>query len=143
MQTDIYSAFDHFLARQLVAAYDRRKAHNPALDAAVALLRAWNGQMEKDLAAPFLITLAYPARAHRHGGERLARQRPGLRVSRWRRAVVEKLLRERPAGWFDDYDDDAAARAGRRREEGKRIQGRRPPRWQYGRYLRVRHRTTR
>ena len=42
-----------------MAAYDRRQAPNPALDSAVALLRGWNGQMDKDQAAPFLIGLAY------------------------------------------------------------------------------------
>ena len=59
VQKDIYSPFSHFLAGQLVSAYEKRNAHNPGLDPAVALLRTWNGQMDKDLAAPFLVTLAY------------------------------------------------------------------------------------
>ena len=49
-----------------------------ALDDAVALLRGWNGQMEKDLAAPFLITLAYQHVRTSMAEKRLARQGPGL-----------------------------------------------------------------
>src|ERR1039457_3864650 len=59
VQKDIYSAFSHFLAGQLVGAYEKRNAHNPALEPAVGLLRAWNGQMDKDMAAPFQIGRAH------------------------------------------------------------------------------------
>jgi penicillin amidase len=59
VQKDIYSAFSHFLAGQLVDAYQKRNAHNPGMESAVGLLRSWNGQMDKNLAAPLLATLAY------------------------------------------------------------------------------------
>ena len=59
VQKDVYSDFNKFLAGQLVDAYVRRHAGNPEMDAAVALLRGWNGQMAKDQGAPFLVTLAY------------------------------------------------------------------------------------
>src|SRR5204862_7651644 len=59
VQTDVYSAFSHYLAKSIVAAYDRRKAHNPDLEDAIALMRGWKGQMEKDKAAPLIVTLAY------------------------------------------------------------------------------------
>jgi hypothetical protein len=52
VQTDVYSAFSQYLAKSIVAAYDRRKAHNPDLEDAIALMRGWNGQMDKDQAAP-------------------------------------------------------------------------------------------
>src|SRR6185369_447451 len=45
IQKDVYSGFSHYLAQELVAAVDKRKATNPALTGPVALLRAWNGQM--------------------------------------------------------------------------------------------------
>ena len=47
------------LARKIVAAYDHKKPADAALADAVAVLRPWNGQMEKGTAAPMLITLAY------------------------------------------------------------------------------------
>src|ERR1017187_10031291 len=59
VQGDIYSAFSKFLATQVVAAIDKRGAHNVSLDPAAALLRAWNGRMDQDLAAPFLMALVY------------------------------------------------------------------------------------
>ena len=59
VQKDVYSAFSHFLARRMVAAYDRSKPRDPAYAPAIALLRAWNGQMEKGTAAPVVIDLAY------------------------------------------------------------------------------------
>src|SRR6202011_5004687 len=59
VQKDVYSEFAHFLAGAIVAAYDKRKATNPALQDAIAILRVWNGQMEYREPAPLLATLAY------------------------------------------------------------------------------------
>ncbi len=39
------------------------------------------------------------------------------------RAVVERLLRERPAGWFGDYDEMLLRALADAVEEGKRMQG--------------------
>ncbi len=136
VQKDIYSAFSHFLAGQLVKAYDKRNAHNPGLDPAVGLLRTWNGQMDKDLAAPFLITLAY--QHVRRAVAENASAATGLAYEfNLAPVVVERLLRERPAGWFGDYDDMLLRALADAVEEGRRIQGRDPKRWQYGEYLRV------
>ena len=52
--------------------------------------------------------------------------------------MVEKLLRERPAGWFRDYDEMLLRALVDAVEEGKRMQGRDVRKWQYGRFLRVR-----
>ena len=90
----------------------------------MALLRGWNGQMDKDLAAPFLISLALPARAHGHRRERGSRQPARHYDFPMAPAVVEKLLRERPGGWFDDYDDMLLRALVDAVEEGQRIQGR-------------------
>jgi penicillin amidase len=54
------------------------------------------------------------------------------------RAAVEKVLRDRPAGWFHDYDEMLLRCLVDAVEEGKRIQGADIQRWQYGRWLRVR-----
>jgi penicillin G amidase len=51
--------------------------------------------------------------------------------------VVERLLRERPEGWFRDYDELLLGALAGAVEEGTRMQGRDISRWQYGAYLRV------
>ena len=136
VQKDIYSAFSHFLAGQLVGAYEKRNAHNPGLEPAVGLLRAWNGQMDKDMAAPFLITLAYQ-HVRRTIAEN-ASAAAGLAYEfNMGPAVVERLLRERPAGWFGDYDEMLLRTLADAVEEGRRMQGRDPARWHYGDYLQI------
>jgi penicillin amidase len=136
VQKDIYSAFSHFLAGQLVEAYRKRDPHNPSLDAAVDLLRTWNGQMDKDMAAPFLITLAYQ-RVRRAVAENASPAAGATYEFNLAPAVVERLLRERPAGWFGDYDEMLLRALADAVEEGRRMQGRDPKRWHYGEYLRV------
>jgi penicillin amidase len=136
VQKDVYSSFDHSLAQQLVAAYQRRNAHVASLDAVVGLLRGWNGQMEKSLTAPFVTTLAFQhirtALVERAApGKALAYDYP------MSRAVVEQLLRERPPVWFRDFDEMLLRALVDAVEEGKRMQGADIQKWQYGRWLRV------
>ena len=136
VQKDVYSAFDRFLAGEVVAAYEKRGAHSPELDRAVALLRGWNGQMEKDLAAPLLTSLVYQ-HVRRAMAEKAAPgkgQAYGLQMAA---AVVERLLRERPAEWFPDYDAMLLSALVDAVEEGTRMQGRDLQRWQYGAWLRI------
>ena len=136
VQTDIYSAFSRYLAQQIVAAYERRKAHNPDLEDAIALLRGWNGQMLESEAAPLVATLAYQhlrravaeTAAPRHGAAYELQMAP---------AVLEKLLRTRPAGWFPDYDLLLLRVLSDGVEEGRRMQGPNVRRWRYGSYLRL------
>ena len=60
VQKDVYSGLRvHFLAKQVVAAYQKRGAQNPELTDAVKILSEWNGQMEKDQSAPFLVSLIF------------------------------------------------------------------------------------
>ena len=80
VQKDVYSAFSHFLARQIVDAYQRRNAHNPAVEDSVAMLREWNGQMDKDLRRAVSHHPRLSARAPRHRGERLLRHRHRVRI---------------------------------------------------------------
>jgi penicillin amidase len=136
VQKDVYSSFDHFIAKQLVAAYERRNAHVASLDTVINLLRGWNGQMEKSLIAPFVTTLAYQhvrtAMVERAApGKALAYDFP------MSRAVVEKLLRERPTVWFHDFDEMLLRALVDAVEEGKRMQGTDIQKWQYGRWLRI------
>ncbi|HLI83251.1 MAG TPA: penicillin acylase family protein [Bryobacteraceae bacterium] len=136
VQTDVYSPWLLFLAKQIVAAYDKRSGNSPALEEAVSLLRAWNGQMDKDLAAPFLAELAY-----RYVRKAFAESAaPGAGESyeyQIAPSVLEKLLRERPAGWFPDYDGMLLQALVDANEEAGRIQGHDPKRWRYGASLRA------
>ena len=70
VQTDVYSAFHQFLAKQIVTAWDRRaasaqektktgNAQRQLSAEAIDELRRWDGQMKKDAAAPLIVTLAY------------------------------------------------------------------------------------
>ena len=136
MQNDVYSSFLQYLAQALVEAYDRHKAQHGDLAQAgnaVELLRGWNGQMDKDAAAPLIATLAY---------ERLkvlvaqsASPAMGARYKyQMAPAVIETLLRTRPAGWFNDWDDAVLRAFTHGLEDGRRSQGRDPGHWIYGNY---------
>jgi penicillin amidase len=136
VQTDVYSAFGKFLAAQLVAAYEKRGMHVANLDPAIAMLRSWNGQMAIDSGAPFLIELAYQ---HMRSAL-LSAAAPNADVAYtypMSPAVIEKLLRERPAGWFADYDQTLLRVLVDAVEEGERMEGHDQKRWRYGDYLRV------
>ena len=137
VQRDIYSSLNHFVALQLVAAYDKRNAHSPALDTAVNLLRGWNGQMDQNLAAPLIALLSY--QHIRTAAAELAAPGKGASYeSNLAPVVVERLLRERPAGWFSDFNDMLLRALADAVEEATRMQGRDPARWKYGNYLMIR-----
>jgi penicillin amidase len=136
VQTDIFSAFGKFLATQVVAAYDRRQSKNPALDPSVALLRAWNGRMDKDQAAPFLVSLLYQ-HVRTAVAESASPGKGQLYELAMGPAVIEKLLRDRPDGWFRDYDTALLRALIDAVDEAKRIQGGNVTRWTYGAYLRI------
>jgi penicillin amidase len=59
VQKDVYSAFSLFLASRTVEAWDKQKTKKAYLEDAVDLLRNWNGQMEKSLAAPLMASLLF------------------------------------------------------------------------------------
>jgi penicillin amidase len=53
-------------------------------------------------------------------------------------AVLERLLRERPPGWFSDYDQLLMKCFSEAIDEGEKIQGSKVPRWDYGAYNELR-----
>jgi penicillin G amidase len=57
IQKDVYSAYDNFLAHQIVALFARRGSGDGLVREAVEVLRSWNGQMDKDEAAPVITQL--------------------------------------------------------------------------------------
>lgn len=137
IQTDIYSSFSHFLARELAAAQSRKKGRNPLVVEAVQLLAKWDGRMRRDAPEPMIAELAY-----RHLRTAVAeRASPGKGLvyeDLMAPAVLETLLRRRPAGWFEDYDQVVLDTLADALEEGQRLQGRDLRRWRYGRYLTLR-----
>jgi penicillin G amidase len=136
VQKDVYSAFEKFMASQVVAAYDRRHAQVPDMQDAVALLRKWDGQMDKDAAAPVVADLLF----HYVRTAVAERASPGngavydIQISS---AVVETLLRQRPAGWFRDYDEILLRAFVDALEEGRRMQGPDVKKWRWGNNLNV------
>jgi penicillin G amidase len=145
VQKDVYSSFSSFLAAQIVAAYDR-KAHvkpepaKPELAEAVALLRSWNGQMEKQTAAPLLITLAYTqlrnAAVHAAWPGTTDIYQPYMAT-----AAIQRILESGGRGFFPDQDDALLTALSRAIEEGRKTQGGNLARWDFGRYnlLTIKH----
>ncbi len=132
LQKDVYSAFHHFLAREAVRAYRKSGAPNPAAEEALEVLSRWDGQMEKDQAAPLIAVLVENhvrkaiVEAASPGKSLIYRYEMGP-------AVLEQLLRERPAGWFEDYDKLLVKALLDALEEGRRMQGPRVRKWSWGR----------
>jgi penicillin amidase len=145
IQTDVYSEFDDFLARQIVAAWDRKaagggqagssngpKAEGGAIAGAVETLRGWNGLMDKSQAAPVITQLVFDE-LRRRIADRAGAGLHQLYQSRMAPEVIERLLRERPKDWFEDYDGLLIQALSAAVQDGARVQGSRPSRWEYGR----------
>ena len=135
IQKDVYSGFLHRLAQRTVKAWEAKPAERSKQ--AVELLRSWNGQMEKGQAAPLIAQLLYEQ-------FRLAiaeNAAPGAGkeyASRSAAPVIERLLDERPAGWFRSYDDLLVNTLAKALSEGERMQGSNVARWDYGQTMELR-----
>jgi penicillin amidase len=133
IQTDVYSGFHQFLARQILAAWDRKKHNDQANADAIAELRKWDGLMKKDSPAPLIVALTYEE-LRKAIGQKASPKAGATFVRTNVTAPIERLLTERPPDWFADYDAlilnslDAAVKTGIQRE-GSKIS-----RWEYGLY---------
>jgi penicillin G amidase len=136
VQKDVYDGFRYFLAKQLIAACNQRHAAGPDIDTAVGLLKSWNGQMDRKLAAPLIVSLAYN-RLLPVVSERAAPGKGKVYSNQMATRVIEKLLRERPPNWFADYNQLLVNALTQGIAEGKGTQGSRLDRWQYGNWLNV------
>ncbi len=134
IQKDVYSAFDQFIARQIAAAYGHHKPPGGAFADAVAMLRTWNGQMDRDRPEPLIVTLTYQY-LRKAIAEKASPGNGAVYQSKLARAVVERILRERPAGWFSDYRQLLLQCFADGMEEGQRMQGQDPKRWRWGKYM--------
>jgi len=140
VQKDVYSAFSSFLARRIVSAYDRKKPAKRELGEAVALLRSWNGQMEKQTPQPLLITLAYDqlrkAAVHAAWPGATDIYQPYMAP-----VAIQRILESGGIGFFGNQDDALLRALDAAIEEGRAIQGSNLARWDYGRYnlLTIKH----
>jgi penicillin amidase len=134
VQKDVYSGLSHFLAKQVVTAYEKRGARNPELTDAVKILHEWNGQMEKDQAAPFLVSIIFQ-HLRRSLAERASPGNGAFYEFAMAGPVLENLFRTRPDGWFVDYDQALLRNFAEAVEEGRRIQGKNVNKWEYGAYV--------
>jgi len=108
----------------------------------VALLRSWNGQMEKQTAAPLVISLAYNqlrdafVRAAWPGATETNIYRPYMAP-----AAIQQILESKGSGFFRDRDDALLAALAAGIEEGRKTQGSNLAKWDYGRYnlLTIKH----
>src|SRR5258708_7341662 len=89
--------------------------------------------MEKSASAPLVVTLifqhlrkAVAERASPGGGQ--------IYESAMAPVVIERLLRDRPGGWFKDYDQLLMKCFADAVDEGVKVQGSKVPRWNYGQY---------
>ncbi|MCU1336481.1 MAG: Penicillin amidase [Bryobacterales bacterium] len=137
VQKDVYSSYLHFLAHQTVQAWDKHPGSNPQAREAAETLRNWNGQMEKKIAAPMVATLLdtelrqAAARAAAPGAE-------SEYAARLAPVVIERLLRERPPGWFRDYDELLVTSLAAAVSAGEKMQGSKVAAWDYGQWIELR-----
>jgi len=133
IQKDVYSGVSDFLARQLVAACDRRHVTNPELKEPIEVLRSWNGQMEKSMAAPLLVALVY--QHLRKAAANVASPGKGdtydIQIAP---GVIQKIVEDGGRGWFNNIDETLVRCLADAYQEGRQLQGGNVKRWQYGEY---------
>jgi penicillin G amidase len=133
IEKDVYSAYHHYLASRIVAAAGRKGSSGEAAEA-VSVLKSWNGQMDKDEAAPFIADLL-----HVEMGRWLVHAlAPKVVVQHLPRPqVIEGLLRTQPPAWVPNNDWDAwlLARLEAAIAEGRKRQGSPLTRWKWGEAL--------
>jgi len=132
VQKDVYSPFCHFLARQLVSAYDAKRPKDEDLATAIRILRAWNGQMEIGEPAALIAILTY-ARLKPALGE-IASPHGGAAYNfEMAPSVTQTILESGAKGWFQDKDEMLLKFLTAAIGEGKAMQGGNLWRWNYGR----------
>ncbi len=136
VQKDVYSAFHLMLAKAVVVACEKRQVKNAELAEALDFLRSWDGQMDKDKAAPFIAQLVFE-HLRRAVADVAAPGQGALYQIQMAPASISRLLRERPSGWFLDYDETLVRTLFEAVEEGRRLQGSVVKKWFYGKYLRL------
>ncbi|MFN7920134.1 MAG: penicillin acylase family protein [Bryobacteraceae bacterium] len=132
MQNDVYSAFLHFIAREVSTAAKRRSVSGDAAKAAT-LLAEWNGQAESGLAAPLIASETF-LQIRVALAERAAPGAGSASRSEIVMVAMERLLQTRPAGWFPDWDEFLAKSLSAAVEAGKKKYGPEPAQWTFARF---------
>ena len=134
VQKDVYSVYLSFLAHQAVEAWDKHPNSSAQMRSAVDTLRNWNGQTEKKTAAPMVATLL-DTELRKAAAKAAAPGVEGEYAGRMAPVVIEKLLRERPAGWFKDYDELLVTSLATGISAGEKIAGSNVAEWDYGAWI--------
>ncbi|MGI8741449.1 MAG: penicillin acylase family protein [Bryobacteraceae bacterium] len=133
VQKDVYSAFLHFLAKQVVAAYDRHHSGSAPAQDAVELLRRWNGQVEKGTPAPMIAALTY-LQYRKRIAEVASPGKSNLYEVQMAPAMLQQILEAKGRGWFSDPDSVLLQCLAGALDEGRRLQGGKIANWDYGLY---------
>ena len=133
VQKDVYSGMLRFVAARTVSAYERRHARKPEVNDAIALLRDWNGQVEKGTAAPMIATLIYQ-QVRRRVIESAAPGKAEIYDYQMAPALVQTILESGGRGWFNDEDAMLVQALSDAFEQGRKLQGGNVKRWDYGKY---------
>jgi penicillin amidase len=134
VQKDVYSDYLSFLAHQAVEAWDKRPNSSAQMRAATETLRNWNGQTEKKTAAP-MVAMLLDTELRKAAAKAAAPGVEGEYAARMAPVVIEKLLRERPAGWFKDYDELLINSLAAGISAGEKIAGSNVADWDYGAWI--------
>ncbi|MBV9269253.1 MAG: penicillin acylase family protein [Acidobacteriaceae bacterium] len=162
IQKDVYSVYDHFLARQLVAAVHKHPSNDALVKQAIPVLENWNGQMDRAEAAPMITELVSnelgsalvlsvintsaisehgqlaPTADPKQGNVPSVRPKGEFVPPIFPRPfVIQHLLEQRPSGWVpgDDWDQWLIGCLGSALEHGRSLQGTPVSRWRWGRAL--------
>ena len=141
VQKDVYSAYDHFLAQQVVSAVAKRGSQDDLIKDAVPVLRTWNGQMDKDEAAPMITRLLHEQLQRSLLASLINKSgtaaRPGVPDILPRPAIVQSLLQSRPSGWVanDNWDAWILAKLATGLQVGREEQGTPVSKWRWGRMM--------
>jgi penicillin amidase len=159
VQKDVYSAYDYFLAQQAIAAAARRGSKDDNVRTAITVLQRWNGQMDKDEAAPMMTelldaelgrsltisaALSAPLQSpdpQPHTSAEKAGEHYRLSSSSHlphlvpRPQIIETLLRTRPRAWVanDDWDAWLIRSFDAALMRGRSLQGTPVSKWHWGR----------
>jgi penicillin amidase len=116
-----------------VAACDREHATDDMVSDAVAVLRGWNGQMEKSLAAPLVASLVY-LRLRRAVADAASPGKGELYDYQIAPAIIQAILENGGRGWFSDLDGVLVRCLKEALEQGRKLQGGNVKGWRYGAY---------
>ena len=134
VQKDVYSDYLSFLAHQAVEAWDKHPNSSAQMRAAAETLRNWNGQTEKKTAAP-MVAMLLDTELRKAAAKAAAPGVEGEYAARMAPVVIEKLLRERPPGWFKDYDELLVDSLAAGISAGEKIAGSNVAEWDYGQWI--------